>query len=347
MSGWQLRAFHGGIAALMMALSGCGASKLPGSAHSGNGPGSSEPLELRIGCQKSSLLLNLMRANGRLQARLGPEVIVTFKEFPAGPQMLEALNVGSVDFGHAGETPPVFAQAAGVPLVYAACEQSSPQSEAILVPTDSTVRSVADLKGKRVALNKGSNVHHLLVRALEAAGLTYEDVQAVFLSPADARVAFENQNVDAWVIWDPYFAAVERAHTGRILVDGKNLVENRGFYLSTRVLATEHAEVLQSVIEELATTSDWVDEHREESVVFLAELLGMDRDTIELAEQRRFYGVQTVDADIAAGQQRVADTMLRIGLIPRPITVAEVFWKPLHSAKRSTDGNVLVPTDTR
>jgi len=335
------------MAALLMAVLGCGSPTTSGSPTSDSDPSARVPLVLRIGCQKSSLLLNLLRANGRLQARLGPDVQVTFKEFPAGPQMLEALNVGSVDFGHAGEIPPVFAQAAGVPLVYAACEQQSPQSEAILVPTDSSVRSVADLKGKRVALNKGSNVHNLLVRALETAGLTYADVQPVFLPPADARAAFESHKVDAWVIWDPYFAAVERDGTGRVLVDGVNLVDNRGFYLATRDLATQHAEVLQSVIEELAVTSDWVEGHRAESVQFLADLMGMDQRTIALAEERRFYGVEPLDTKIAQGQQQVADTMLRIGLIPRPITVAEVVWKPLRPWKGSTNGDVLVPADAR
>jgi sulfonate transport system substrate-binding protein len=287
-----------------------------------------EEITLRIGCQKSSLLLNLMRANGHLQERLAPGVHVVFKEFPAGPQLLEAMNVGGVDFGHAGETPPIFAQAAGVPLMYVACEEESPRSEAILVPVDSPITSVKELKGKRIALNKGSNVHYLLVRALESAGVGYDEIQPVFLPPADARAAFESHSVDAWVIWDPHYAAVEQAGIGRVLVDGVDLVTNRGFYLASRTLANEHAEVLRVVISELAAISNWVEENQDASVEFLANLMGMDAATVARAEKRRRYGINPIDPAIIEYQQKLADTLLRLGLIPRPINVSEVVWTP-------------------
>jgi sulfonate transport system substrate-binding protein len=302
---------------------------------------------LRIGCQKSSLLLNLLRANGSLQARLGPQVDVVFKEFPAGPQLLEALNVGGIDFGHAGETPPVFAQAAGAPLVYTACEEESPGSEAILVPTGSPIRQVADLRGKRVALNKGSNVHYLLVRALEEAGLSYSDVQPVFLPPADARAAFESNSVDAWVIWDPYYSAAERAGNAQVLTDGTGMVSNRGFYLASRSFSTDHSDVLKQVIDELAKTSEWVEQHHEASVNFLAETLGMEVETIDRAERRRRYGISLIQPDVVAYQQRVADSLFRIGLIPRQVNVSEIIWQPSHLTEVPSHGDVLVPADPR
>jgi sulfonate transport system substrate-binding protein len=109
-----------------------------------------------------------------------------------------------------GEAPPIFAQAAGANLVYVANEPPSPRSEAIVVPGDSGLKTVAQLKGKKIALNKGSNVHYLLVRAIEKAGLKYSDITPVYLPPADARAAFERGSVDAWVIWDPLLAAAEK-----------------------------------------------------------------------------------------------------------------------------------------
>src|SRR5690606_24515199 len=122
---------------------------------------------LRIGYQKYGTLV-LLKAKGTLEKRLAEQgVEVKWTEFPGGPQLLEGLNVGSVDFGVTGETPPVFAQAAGADLLYVAHEPPEPTGEAILVPKDSSIKSVAELKGKKVALNKGSNVHYLLVRALE------------------------------------------------------------------------------------------------------------------------------------------------------------------------------------
>lgn len=189
---------------------------------------------LRIGYQKYGTLV-LLKAQGTLEKRLAPLGIqVKWAEFPGGPQLLEALNVGSVDFGTTGETPPIFAQAAGADLQYVAYEPPAPKGEAIVVAKDSPLKSVKDLKGKRVALNKGSNVHYLLVKALEKAGLKYEDVQTVFLNPSDARAAFERGSVDAWVIWDPFLAAAEHQLGARQLADGVGLVSNHQFYLASR-----------------------------------------------------------------------------------------------------------------
>ena len=121
---------------------------------------------LRIGYQKYGTLV-LLKEKGTLEGALEPlGFSVTWSEFPGGPQLLEALNVGAIDFGTAGEAPPIFAQAAGAPLIYVGFEPPAPKGEAILVPKDSPLKTVAELKGKKVALNKGSNVHYLLVRAL-------------------------------------------------------------------------------------------------------------------------------------------------------------------------------------
>ena len=175
---------------------------------------------VRIGFQKYGKLV-LLKSKGTLEGKLKPlGYKVAWTEFPAGPQLLEALNVGAIDFGNTGEAPPIFAQAAGAPLVYVAHEPPAPAGEAILVAKDSPIQSVADLKGKKVALNKGSNVHYLLVKALEKAGVKYSEIEPVFLAPADARAAFERGSVQAWAIWDPFQAAAEAATGARTLADG-------------------------------------------------------------------------------------------------------------------------------
>ena len=160
------------------------------------------PDVLRIGYQKSAANLVVVKQQGTLEKRF-PHTRVSWIEFPAGPQLLEALSVGSLDFGLTGDSPPVFAQAAGKDLLYVGAEPPKPDSSAILVPKDSPLRSLSDLKGKKVALQKGSSAHYLLVAALEKAHLQWTDIQAIYLTPADARAAFERNSVDAWAIWDP------------------------------------------------------------------------------------------------------------------------------------------------
>jgi len=282
---------------------------------------------LRIGYQKSATALNLLKTQQRLEPKLSKDgVSVTWNEFAAGPQMLEALNVGSIDFAYTGETPPVFAQAAGAPLVYVAYEPLGPLAEAILVQSDSPIQSVAELKGKRVALNKGSNVHYLLVRALEDASLEYTDIETVFLPPGDARPAFEQKAVDAWVIWDPFQAAAETAVGARILRDGQGLVENRGFFLSTRPFTESNPEVVRSLLDELNGISDWAKQNPAEVSTFLNQELGIDKAALDKAEGRRGYGVRPIDDTVVSGQQRIADTFLELGLIPQKIDVASVIW---------------------
>src|SRR5882757_1683005 len=189
---------------------------------------------VRIGFQKYGKLV-LLKSKGSLEAKLAPlGYRVVWTEFPSGPPLLEALNVGAIDFGNTGEAPPIFAQAAGAPIQYVAYEPPAPKGEAILVQKDSKLTSVAELKGKKVALNKGSNVHYLLVKALENAGVKYSEIEPVFLAPADARAAFERGAVDAWVIWDPYQAAAEVATQARTLADGTGLAPNHQFYLGAQ-----------------------------------------------------------------------------------------------------------------
>ncbi|RZT09928.1 sulfonate transport system substrate-binding protein [Duganella sp. CF402] len=279
--------------------------------------------EVRIGYQKYGTL-TLLKGRGTLEQRLAQRnVTVKWTEFPAGPQLLEGLNVGSVDFGTVGEAPPVFAQAAGANLVYVGNEPPSPGSEAIVVPKDSKLRGVADLKGKKVALNKGSNVHYLLVKALEKAGLGYKDIEVIYLPPADARAAFERGAVDAWVIWDPFLAAAEKQLSARVLADGKGLVANHQFYLAARPYAEKNADIVRIVLEEIAKVDDWGAKNPKDVAQILSAQTGLDVDVVALAASRYSYGVKPITADVLEQQQKLADTFANLKLIPKPIVVKD------------------------
>lgn len=188
---------------------------------------------IRIGFQKYGKLV-LLKTKGTLDQKLKAlGYNVTWTEFQFGPPLLEAINVGAIDFGNTGETPPVFAQAAGAPIRYVAYEPPAQQGEAILVQKNSPMKSVAELKGKKVAVAKGSNAHYLLVKALEKAGVKFSEITPAYLAPADARAAFESGAVDAWSIWDPYQAAAEKTLEAKTLTDGTGIVPNTQFYLSS------------------------------------------------------------------------------------------------------------------
>jgi len=278
---------------------------------------------VRIGYQKYGTLV-LLKARGSLEKRLALlHVEVQWTEFPAGPQLLEGLNVGSIDFGTVGEAPPIFAQAAGADLVYVGNEPPAPAAEAILVPKNSPIKSVAELKGKKVALNKGSNVHYLLVKLLEQAGVQYRDVDTVFLTPADARAAFERGSVDAWAIWEPFLAAAERQTGSRILADGKGVVSNHQFFLAARPYAQKRSDVIAIILEEVASVDEWAKTKPKEAAIALQPQIGLDEPTLELALERGGYGVKPVSDSVLAEQQKIADAFYDLKLIPKRINIRD------------------------
>jgi len=271
----------------------------------------------------------LLKSKGTLEGKLkeaGYKVVWT--EFPSGPPLLEALNVGSIDFGNTGEAPPIFAQAAGAPLQYVAYEPPAPKGEAILVPKDSNLNSVADLRGKKVALNKGSNVHYLLVNALEAAGVKYSEIEPVFLAPADARAAFERGAVDAWVIWDPFQAAAEAATGARTLADGTGIVANYQFYLASKKFLETDPGIVDLILAQLSAVDDWAKGDIHAVAGQLAPSIGLPVAVVEVALKRQAYGIKPLTPGVIADQQRVADTFFALGLLPKKIKISDAARRP-------------------
>jgi len=283
---------------------------------------------VRIGFQKYGKLV-LLKGKGSLEAKLAPlGYKVVWTEFPSGPPLLEALNVGAIDFGNTGEAPPIFAQAAGAPIQYVAYEPPAPKGEAILVPKDSPIKSVSDLKGKKVALNKGSNVHYLLVKALEKAGVKYSEIEPVFLAPADAHAAFERGAVDAWVIWDPFQAAAEAATGARTVADGTGIVANYQFYFASKKFLQADPKIVELVLAQLSAVDDWAKGDIHAVAEQLAPSIGLSVPVVEVALKRQAYGIKPVTDTVIADQQQVADTFFALGLIPRQIKISDVAWRP-------------------
>ena len=281
---------------------------------------STTPRVLRVGHQKG--WLSILKGRGTLEKRLAPlGVSVTWTEFNAGPVQLEALNVGSIDFGDVGEAPPIFAQAAGAPLVYAGATVPRPKLEAIIVPKGSPIKTVTDLKGKRVAYNKGSNVQYFLVKLLQKNGLQYSDVQSIFLPPADARAAFEKGAIDAWIIWDPFLAAAQKTLDARLLADASGVVNNRAYYFTSRDFATKNPDVLKIAIEEINAIDTWAGKNKQAAAAELSAVLGLDKSITELQLSRSAFGTAVVNRDILAEQQAIADTFFELKLIPKKLNL--------------------------
>ena len=285
------------------------------------------PDTIRIGYQKGGGLLALMKSQGGVERAFAPtRQSVKWIEFPGGPQMLEALNANSIDFAATGGPPPIFAQAAGIDVVYVGAEPAPVAGEALIVPAASTITSVAQLKGKKVAFHKGSGSHLLLVSALQKAGLSMRDIQPIYLGPSEARAAFAGGSVDAWVVWDPYLAAAQKAYPVRVLTDYTGLLQANGFYLTSRAFVTSAPAAVATLMEQIRAAGQWVTAHPKEMVTMLAPQVGVTPDVIETWMKRGRAGAIPVDAAIVANQQKVADLFYQEKLIPKPVTIAGHTW---------------------
>lgn len=291
--------------------------------------------EIRIGYQKSSTLTAILKTNGALEKALAPlGITVSWHEFTSGLPLLEAINVGSVDFGaDVADTVPIFAQAAGAKLAYVAEEAASPSAQAILVPKDSPIKSLADLKGKKVAVTKGAGSHFLLLAVLAKAGLTFKDITPAYLTPADGRAAFVSGNVDAWVAWDPFLTSAKAQSGARILTDGSNgLASYKRYYLASAAFAEKHGDELNVIFAKLVETGTWVKADPKDAASLLAGLWGIDAATVEEANSHRSYKVGAVTPAGLAEQQRIADTFTAENVLPRKVDTSDIkIWAPKGS----------------
>jgi len=286
------------------------------------------PEQITLGYQKYGSLI-ILKGTGELEKRFKEHgVNVNWAEFQFGPPLLEAVNAGKVDLGIVGETPPVFAQAAtGSSIVYVANEPASPKGEGLLVKNDSPVKSITDLKGKKVAVAKGSNSHYFLIQALAKEGLTLNDIIPTYLPPAEARAALEQGHVDAWSIWDYFYASAEIQADVRTLTTGVDTVDNHAFYISRRPFAEQYPEAVKAVIDEVGKTDAWITANAPAAAASLAIQTGVDAKILQLAIERSNYGPQALTSRVIAAQQKIADTIHGLGLIPKAIVVKDAVWQ--------------------
>lgn len=315
------------LAVFLLILAACGASSSKDEATTNttnNAETEKEKEVITIGYQKGNTL-NILKERGNLDAALEKAGYqVEWKVFPTGTVLLEALLTGNIDFGHASDGNAVFMQAAGHPLHYVASESPYPEGVALVVKADSEIKSVEDLKGKKIGVTKGGNQHYLLLKALEQAAISQDDVEIVFYKDAaEGLAAFTKGEFDVYGSWDPYLAIVEKTVDTRTIVNGSGLTENRTFYFATEKLLNEKPEVVKIILEELQNADQWANEHKDEVAEILAHALDLDVSALQLANNRRTFGVQKIDETIINSQQQLADTFYNSGLIENKINVKD------------------------
>jgi sulfonate transport system substrate-binding protein len=318
----------GAIFTLSLGLSAC--SKPPQTEAAAK-PQAQHLSHLNIGYQKAALKLIVAKKNHFFEAEF-PNTQIEWKEFPAGPQTLEALSVGSIDVGYTGDAPVVFALSAGKQLNYLGYEQSSRRAHALLLPTDSPLKRIEELKGKRIALTKGSSAHTFLAETLQQAKLSWNDIQPIWLTPSDARAALDKKAIDAWAVWEPFISATEINGKARILFESTHLSPAYSYYLAHPNFIQQHAESAKKVLKVLNQTDQWINSHPAETAQILAESTGLDLKIAQQVIEKKPNPnpVAVLNADVIQSQQNIAKLFYDLKLIPNDIDAAKFAWKYPH-----------------
>lgn len=287
-----------------------------------------ENKKVRIGYQKNGTTL-LLKANGELESRLKElGYTVEWSEFNTGSSILEALNSGAIDFANASDAPSMMALSKGMDFKYIAGENSSPQTEGILVKNDGSIQSIEQLKGKKIAYNKASIAEYLLVSALATVNLTLDDIESVILNPADANIAFENGDVDAWVIWDPYMT-VSESKGNQILTTAEGIVEHRSFYYASEKFIDSNKDAVVAYVEELSKVGESIDADSSKAATILEENTGIATDVWSTSLSRRSSVATYLDDSAQADLQRLNEDLYEIGLTTNPVeNIENYIWKP-------------------
>jgi sulfonate transport system substrate-binding protein len=289
---------------------------------------------LRIGWQKFGVVA-LAKSTGALEKRLADKgVTIEWNEFTSGPPILEAVGAGAIDFGITGDVPPLFAQASGGDLLYVGAYQGPAAFHGLLVQKDSPIQKIEDLKGKKLAYKRGSSGHNFAIQVLRKAGLTVADITEVDLAPPDAAAAFKNGSIDAWAIWDPYFAVTEADPQTRVLTTSEGILDNWGYFLGNGAFTAKNPDVIAEVIDELAKVGAAAQANLDATVTSLAQITGVPEaiTRVTLTRSKADLGkVSLVPEAAVTYQQALADDFYALGIVPKKLKVSDIVWHPKAS----------------
>jgi sulfonate transport system substrate-binding protein len=306
---------------LLLAATACGSASASNGAAATSGHAGG--VVLKVGDQKAGSRALLVAA-GLLD---GTPYQIQWSEFTSGPPLLEALNAGAIDIGATGDTPPIFAAAAGSKIVLVGASKSVPAGAAILVPDKSPIHDLAGLKGRKIAVAKGSSANAHLLNALAKANFTFSDITPAYLQPADALAAFSNGSVDAWAIWDPYTALAQQRVHARILIDGTGgLQSGLGFQIASPAALANSGKVdaIRDFLARIAKARVWVKTHQHDWAAAWAKDANIPIEAAQIAVQRADQTEVPIDSALIAAEQHTADTFTRAKLIPGQISIAGI-----------------------
>ena len=284
---------------------------------------------LRVGDQKGGTQ-SVMKAAGVLD---GLPYRLEWSQFAAAAPLLEVLNAGAVDLAFAGDAPATFAMAAGLRARIIAPVRTGGAGTAVMVPPDSSIRTVADLRGRSIAANRGSIAHALILAVAEAQGWSGSDIRFVNLLPNEAKTALSAGAVDAWCSWGVYVAQARLVDGARVIVDGsRGLLAGLSYLVASDDAIARRRAALLDFCRRLAVARRWAAAHRDEYARVLAAEIGVSQPVARLVLETETLVPVPVDAQVVADEQRTADRYLAAGVIRTRLDAARLFDPSFNGA---------------
>jgi sulfonate transport system substrate-binding protein len=295
-------------------------------------PANAEETVLRIAFLRSAEPLSIARLNGTLEKRLAPLGVRVqwVGPFDAYAPAAEGLNAGIIDMTTGSSTSALSSFAGGAPLSVFAYQWDAGDSSGILVKHDSPIKTLADLAGHIVAVNRGGSGDYNLSKALESADVQSDKVRRAYLSPTDSAAAFSEDHVDAWSSWGMYFPLAIALYDARVLALARDFKsENAVVYVVRQAFAQSHPAVIRAVQEELQASAKWARENRDEAAQLWEHELKLSPPVAKL------FASYQMPAPVAVGDREIAafehlnDWMVAQKILSAPIPIEQhVFRAP-------------------
>jgi sulfonate transport system substrate-binding protein len=283
---------------------------------------SASGVTLRVGDQAGTGAQALLEASG-LISKL--HFKIDWSDFTSGPPMLQALSAGDLDLGGVGDAPPVFAAAGGAKLAIVGALANNPNASALVVPKGSTIHSISQLRGKRIAVAQGSSADYHLLTVLKKAGLTTHDVTLDYLQPAEALAALQSGGVDAWDVWAPFIQEATLKDRGRILVNGQGYGSNFAYVVAAKAALSNPKQVaaIGQYLTALGQAHRWADTHPDAWGVTWAKATGLSTSIMDTAARDATAQPVPVSSAIVSSEQSLVDSFYSAGLIPRSYSFSQ------------------------
>lgn len=255
------------------------------------------PAKIRIGWQPGiSPLFEVAAAQGWFEEEFKKDGIkFEYVTFLSGPPLIEAFAGNRLDLGHVGDQPLIQARANDIDLKAIAVQIRGGKVLGLVVPNGSPIKSVKDLKDKKVAVKVGSAAHHLLYLYLESAGLDIKDVKLVNLSPPEIKTALSTKDIDAAILWEPWISTAEYEKVGKVILDSRGLKNNISVVITSGDFIKRYSEVTKRILKVYLHAAKWIKQNPKKAAEVIAKNSGIKIPIIEKVLTRYEYDLRFDD----------------------------------------------------